>query len=350
MSLLMMDQTPEFQNLTKEIYERQIEKDACLRDSLDGRARQKMYQDVRYNVDLLYTALQLEDEGIFEKYARWLYQLLCPLMNYFTRERIRDLMVDHYELIRSCMVQTVSEDKRPKLHRLLDCAIHATAVECEQDGKYQPAEGRYEPEIRRYLDTMLQADTLGAMALVNDYIRDKIPVGDVCVDIIAEAMRRVGELWHGHQISVDMEHYCTSITQMALSQLYPLIFGQERNGKSVLVACIGSELHEMGARMVADLFEYNGWDSIYLGAAVPVEALKAAVAANQPDLVALSVTMPQHLPLCREAVKQLREENFQTRIAVGGNAFAETDIWKGWCIDIYTKDARELVKWAEDRI
>lgn len=350
MSLLMMDQTPEFQSLTKEIYERQIEKDARLREDLDGRARQKMYQDVRYNVDLLYTALQLEDEGIFEKYARWLYQLLCPLMNYFTKERVRDIMLDHYELIRSCMAQTVSEDKRPKLHRLLDCAIRATAEECEQDGRYQPAEGRYEPEIRRYLDTMLQADTLGAMALVNDFIRDSIPVGDVCVDIVAEAMRRVGELWHGHQISVDMEHYCTSITQMALSQLYPLIFGQERNGKSVLVACIGSELHEMGARMVADLFEYNGWDSIYLGAAVPVEALEAAVTANQPDLVALSVTMPQHLPLCREAVERLREGDFQNRIAVGGNAFADTDIWKGWRIDAYTKDARELVKWAEGRI
>ena len=57
---------------------------------------------------------------------------------------------------------------------------------------------------------------------------------------------------------------------MALSQLYPLIFGQKRRGKRVLVACVGSELHEIGARMVADLFEYQGWDSIYLGAAVPV--------------------------------------------------------------------------------
>ena len=187
------------------------------------------------------------------------------------------------------------------------------------------------------------------MALVAEYINAGLPLGDICVDIIAEAMRRVGDLWHGHRISVDMEHYCTSVTQMALSQLYPLIFGQKRRGKRVLVACVGSELHEIGARMVADLFEYHGWDSIYLGAAVPVEAIKLAVGEHRPDLVALSVTMPQHLPHCREAVKQLREQDPGIKIAVGGNAFSGTEIWAGWDV-VYTADARKLVQWAEDTL
>ena len=117
----------------------------------------------------------------------------------------------------------------------------------------------------------------------------------------------------------------------------------------MLVACVGSELHEIGARMVADLFEYHGWDSIYLGAAVPVEAIKLAVGEHRPDLVALSVTMPQHLPHCREAVKQLREQDPGIKIAVGGNAFSGTEIWAGWDV-VYTADARKLVQWAEDTL
>lgn len=107
MSLLMMDQSPEFQRLTNEVYTRQLERDPRLSEVLDNRARQRMYQDVQYNIDFLYTAMQLEDDGIFEKYAKWVYQLLCPLMAYCTRERVKDIMVDHYEMIRSCMATAI---------------------------------------------------------------------------------------------------------------------------------------------------------------------------------------------------------------------------------------------------
>ena len=68
-------------------------------------------------------------------------------------------------------------------------------------------------------------------------------------------MRRIGELWHKGKITVDIEHYCTSVTQTAMAQLYPLIFEAKRKNKSILCACPGTELHEMGARMVADIFE-----------------------------------------------------------------------------------------------
>lgn len=102
--------------------------------------------------------------------------------------------------------------------------------------------------------------------------------------------------------------------------------------------------------MIADLFEYSGWDSIYLGAAVPVETLLSAAEKYQPDLIALSVTMPQHLPLCRNAVEQLREKFPKPKIAVGGNAFTDTKIWKSWNVDIYTEDAKALVQWADNTL
>jgi len=56
---------------------------------------------------------------------------------------------------------------------------------------------------------------------------------------------------------------------MAMSQMYDKLFDGERKNKTILSVCPGMELHEMGARIVADLFENHGWDSIFLGAAVP---------------------------------------------------------------------------------
>lgn len=60
--------------------------------------------------------------------------------------------------------------------------------------------------------------------------------------------------------------------------------------------------------MVADLFENDGWDGIFLGAAVPEDAMLEAIRSDKPDLVALSVTMPQHLLTCAELVEAIRSE------------------------------------------
>ena len=199
MSLLMMEQNPEFNRLTYEIYTCQLEDNERLREDLDERARQKMYQDVRYNVDFLYTALKLRDSGIFARYARWLYQLLCPLMSYCTREQVRDIMLEHYELIRVCMARTISEDQRPKLNQLLDCAVQATIEECESDTPAVHGEGKYEKEISQYLDCLLKSDTKGAMGLITQYAKDGIPLNDIYVDIVTdddEDRRSVASPYH----------------------------------------------------------------------------------------------------------------------------------------------------------
>lgn len=350
MSLLLTDQNPGFQQLTNEIYRRQLEQDRPLDRQLDERAKLLMLEDVRYNVDFLRTAFELDDPGLYAGYARWVYQLLLPLMTWCTRERLRDIMVDHYELVRSCAKKAAPADARPRLDAILDAAVEATVDECAHETPAPADPERYRDERQRYLDCLLRADSKGAMTLVVQFLNDGIPLDDIYVAIVAQAMRTVGSMWHRHEISVDAEHCCTSITQMALAQLYPVVFEQEREGRTVVVACVGSELHELGARMVADLFEYHGWDSVYLGAAVPVAATESAIREHRPDLAVLSVTMPQHLPLCKEAVEHLRRSCPDVRIAVGGNAFSSTEAWRSWGADVRTDNAEELVRWAKDAV
>ena len=92
----------------------------------------------------------------------------------------------------------------------------------------------------------------------------------------------------------------------------------------------------------------DGWDSIFLGAAVPVDYILESVRENKPDLVTLSVSMPQHLIDCENAVRAIKKEFPDIKIAVGGKAFESTDdIWRKWPVDIYSKDARELVSKAD---
>lgn len=352
MGFLRFENDERYQNAIDGIYHSQFEADARLSQELNGAAKRKMYEDVRYNANLLFISLELKDEKLFEEYARWLYQLLVPLMNYMSGERVRDQLAAHYALLGKGMEPFTKKEELPMLKRLIDGAIRATFEEWKAGPPSEPTgPKRYDEETKEFLNCLMKADTKRARYLLLEYIRQGIGLADVYVDIAGESMREVGELWHRHLISVDQEHYCTSVTQTALSQLYPIIFNQERRDKTMIAACVGSELHEMGARMVADLFEYSGWDSIYLGAAVPAEAVLSAVELHRPDLIALSVTMPEHLVICRETVERIREKHPKLPIAVGGRAFESTnEIWKNWRVDVYTQDARDLVKWAEDTL
>ncbi len=161
-------------------------------------------------------------------------------------------------------------------------------------------------------------------------------IADIYLEVVQKVMYKIGELWFEKKISVAQEHYCTALTQTAISQLYFTIFSTPPNGHTMVGCCIGGELHELGMRMITDLFTYVGWNSLFLGAGVPEEALIHTVKEQKPDLIALSVTMPQHLVLCKKMIKELRSETPDLKIAVGGKAFEDVpNIWREWNMRIF---------------
>ena len=346
MSLLWMEYEAEFEHLVEASFAREShEKEEYFR-SISERARKIIYRDTRYNIDYLYTAYVLGEEKVMNTYAVWLYELMVGIhKKRFTREQTREYVIFHLEAIKKTIPDVVSVDKQQKLQKLIE-----DAQQCIRE--YVPEEkvkkeSRYEKEIEEYMGCLFKKDTRRAMKLIREFADQGMNLDDIYVEILSESMRRVGELWHTAEITVDTEHYCTSVTQMAMSQMYDKLFDGERKHKTILSVCPGMELHEMGARIIADLFENHGWDSIFLGAAVPVDYILDSVRENQPDLVTLSVSMPQHLMDCETAVKAIKKEFPNIKIAVGGKAFESTDdIWKKWPIDIYSRDARELLERA----
>lgn len=350
MSLLWMEYEDEFQKLTDAAFYHEKKENPEYFSTLGKKVQKIIYRDTRYNIDYLYTSYVLNEDKIMEDYSVWLYQLLSSIFKNRNHAQTADYIINHLDKIKEGVLDTIPEDRQASLLRLLTLAqncIKKAASDPAVTEQTAACLSPYEAEIQQYLDSLFQKNMRGSLYLIQQFTQKGIPVNDIYVEILAESMRRIGELWHTAQISVDTEHYCTSVTQMAMAQMYPLLFAQERKGRTILCACPGTELHEIGARMVADLFENDGWDSIYLGAAVPEDALLNSIRSNKPDLVALSVTMPQHLITCRELVDSIRKKFPEIKIAVGGKAFQSTyDIWTKWQVDIYTNDARQLLTYA----
>lgn len=175
---------------------------------------------------------------------------------------------------------------------------------------------------RRYLAAQLAGNRREALRLVIDEgLARGAAVLDVQLEVIQAAQREIGRLWQENSISIAQEHMATAISSMALSHLFDMAPRAPANGKCVLVACVEGELHDFPARLVADALDLAGFDVRYLGASVPTDSLLQMIAADAPDLLALSTTMTFNVPALRRALERVRAQTGgKLPIVIGGGA------------------------------
>ena len=338
--------------IARVVYDRHFELDPKLHTEYDDRRKRLMYEDILYNLSYLDTALKVNDDKIFVSYSVWVYELLCHLMKDLNGDRIKDQMVLHYKILHDVLQEKLPEAEAQAACQCLQKAMAATesqAIQSHVSDRF--SSGPYAPIRKNYLNCILNNDTDGALQVVADAEQSGIPIDDILVEILQEVMHEIGHLWHQNKIKIEQEHYCTAVTQVAMSQFHSTIFSKPRNGYKILTCGVGSELHEMGIRMVSDVFENNGWDSIFLGTINSGDFVLHAIKENGPDLVGISVTMPQYLSVCQDIVSEIRQKYPDLKIAVGGWAFQLTnELWKQWGVDVKVENAAELVSWADQHI
>lgn len=163
------------------------------------------------------------------------------------------------------------------------------------------------------------------------------------------AMYEVGRRWEEGAITVAREHLATTSVARLLSALPTQNVPEEtRKGKAV-VAATANEYHEMGAWLVADALEQDGWTVRFLGANTPIQELVDLVAEEQPDLLALSASMPFNLGYLEQTIRGVRAlpGGRGPRILVGGLAFAgEPELYRRLGADAFAGDCREAVRQA----
>ena len=350
MSLLYLEPLEVEMKLAQKVFNRHFERDNKLASEYDERRRKLMLTDIQYNLKIVNIAVKYGSEALLTDYAGWIYKLLVSRMNDLPPDRIKDQMITHYRIMAEVLNEEMSREDNKETAYYLDLAIQATEeAAAEESASTLPTQTELAGLRSQYLQHLLEGKKQEAIALINKAVEQGTPLENIYLEVFQDAMYEVGNLWHQGKITVDKEHYCTAVTQNAMAQFYPKIFSTPRKGLTLIACCVGNELHEMGIRMLCDLFELNGWDCIYLGAAVPVESIKKSIEENKPQLIALSVTMPHFLDQCKELIDALRNDgHYQDyKIAVGGRIFQlAPDLYKKWGVDVSTQSALELIEWA----
>lgn len=124
------------------------------------------------------------------------------------------------------------------------------------------------------------------------------------------------------------EHVRSSIVRTVIESAYPLVLkeraarGAKNTGVRAVVVCPSGELHEIGARMVADFLTLCGYEVTFVGANTPLEDFLAAMDVVSPKYVCVSATSHYNLSAARKVITRIREKaGKEVTIVVGGRAF-----------------------------
>jgi methanogenic corrinoid protein MtbC1 len=297
-------------------------------------------EDCRYHIDYLTQTLETGQSEIFIHYVKWISSVLVSFN--VPEDDLRRQLQAIGAAVSTCV-------KDPELTAII--------VEVLQSGIEQPSLPQDETISKAsdgvqlsalaqaYLDAVLGYDREQAVMLLTAAADSGIPIETIYLDVLQPAQYEIGRLWQANKISVAQEHYCTSIAQIVLGQLYPHLLKGERKQRVAVAACVREEQHELGMRMVSDLFSKEGWRCIYLGPNTPTNAILAAIRHHQPHVLALSISLALHVPQLRELVRLARQENIPgMKIMVGGHPF---NVAPGLCkhigADLCGRNATEAV-------
>lgn len=202
-----------------------------------------------------------------------------------------------------------------------------------------------------YLAALLDRDARKARETVDAALAAGVTVADVYTDIFTPALYEIGHKWAMDEINVAHEHFATTLTQTLMATVSPGSRTPPTEGRLAVVTSTPQELHVLGAQMVADLLEREGWEVLGLGAATPAADLVELVEMERPDLVALSATTAGRLPGVAEVLPMLAALDPRPLIAIGGSMFTpETAVVaRDLGADLVLSDVRELLAELRER-
>lgn len=175
--------------------------------------------------------------------------------------------------------------------------------------------------FEKYFNYLIIGAKNECIAIFNEVLRKNVPVEEIYTQLFQRSLYQVGEYWEMNKISVATEHMATAITESLMIRLQPQLFITERTGKKAVIACVANEYHQVGAKMVADIFEMYGWDGYFIGANTPFAELIRFLESKNPDVVGLSLSIYYNLPVLKKTIANIRQHFSELPIIVGGQGF-----------------------------
>ncbi|HEY0306256.1 MAG TPA: cobalamin-dependent protein [Longimicrobiales bacterium] len=287
-------------------------------------------EDARFHIEFLAAAIEGGNPNAFADYIAWAARVLS------SRHIRTNFLIENIEQVRDALMKQ------------LDPAIAAVVKSVVQHAfsAFDAGNGRKADVINAavnvYVSAALSGQRTAALNIAREALQEGASVIDVYCDLLQPAQYELGRMWETNQISVAEEHLATGITQYVIGKLSNELPKPESVRGNVVVTGVDGELHQLGAQMLADALEAEGWNVHFLGSQVPLKDIASFVRDHEADALALSVTMLFNVRKAAQLIEDVRREHGdRIRIVVGGSAFhANQRLWREIGADGLASDLR----------
>jgi methanogenic corrinoid protein MtbC1 len=161
--------------------------------------------------------------------------------------------------------------------------------------------------FKQYLEHLFRGQRSQARRVILDAQDRGTDAQKLLTGIVWPAMEQIDNLYRTNQISRVVEHMATRINRQVADQLQPLLPDVPKTGKRMALACGEGETAELGAQIMADVFESRGWTVWFLGANVPNDEVLQFVGQIEPDILCVYGMHPQGAPGVRKLIDSIRD-------------------------------------------
>ena len=185
---------------------------------------------------------------------------------------------------------------------------------------------------------MAAGDEPGGWEVVEAVLAGGAAPEDVLLDVIAPALRRIGDDWAAGTLSVADEHRASTVAARLIGRLGPRFARRGRKRGTVVVGAVEGDGHGFPSAILADVLRGQGYEVLDTGANTPAASfVDNAKAANRLVAVVIGATTAGRDTAIRRTVKLLRTGGITAPILVGGAAVADDgharelggDAWSG---------------------
>ncbi len=296
-------------------------------------------EDATFHIEFLAGALEVGEVSAFVDYVSWLMEVLG------TRGIDGSSIAESLTLIGVEAQAVTSEVARETLGRIVQAGVaRATAGDTAAREYGDDALAPFGPANPTFVHAILQGKRQGALGIAREALRVARHPTDVYVGLFQQSLEDIGRRWQQNRITVAQEHMATATVQFVLAQVYSSLDRSAPTRGTALVTGVEGELHQVGANLVADALELDGWRVRFLGTNMPHDGIVAAAAEMKADLIGISATMLFNVGPVAKLVESVRAAAGvrPPRILVGGGAFRSAPrLWKEIGADGFAPNVRD---------
>jgi methanogenic corrinoid protein MtbC1 len=331
-------------SFAKKILEKQFEAQPSLKAKYRDKQIHHYIEDTKFHLSYLSQAIANNEPVLFNEYLAWAKTFFNNLP--VTDEEI----IVNLELLRDEIEMNLPDEMSATTNKYIDEGIKYYKAKSPVIPSFISEANPQKEIAEKYLNFLIEGDKASAHSLIMDAVQNGTSIKDLYLNVFQITQKETGRLWQISKISVAHEHFITAATQLIMAQLYPYMFTSTNKENRIIVTCINGELHEIGARMVADIFEMEGWNSYYFGANTPLNSVLESINTYKPQILAVSTTMTFNLSSVSTMIEKVKSETEvkNLKILVGGYPFLIADkLWQNIGADGFAPDAISAVKLAE---